>query len=100
MIYSSAFRYRINQLVPETFDISARKGKTVSFQFTKNSDSPIIKAELYIVGAKTKKSVYPNRYQDASGFYCIDHTFTSEGMYDVHVLLNHSYAFTYSVRVK
>jgi hypothetical protein len=100
LVYSSAFRYKINQLLPETFDIPAARGDTVSFQFTKNSDHPIEKVELSIKGPKAIYSVYPRLYQSASGLYCIDHIFSAKGMHVVHVLVNSSYAFTYSVRVR
>ena len=107
LIYGGIYKYKINQLYPETFDITTAKGKTVSFQFEKNSVQDIDHVELYIKGPSTTGSVYPKLYTDqshsseqATGLYCIDQIFTSKGTHIVHILLNHNYAFTYTVKVR
>lgn len=96
LIYSSIFQYKIDQLYPETFTITASKGETVSFQFTKNCTDPIQKVELSI-NSSSQRSVYPPLHQTEEGFHRIDHVFTSKGTYIVHVLLDDKYVFTYTV---
>jgi len=44
-------------------------------------------------------SVYPKVFQDADGFYGVDHVFSSTGRYVVDILLNGEYVFTYTIRV-
>lgn len=97
LIYSGIFPYKIDQVFPETFTITASKGEPVSFRFEKKGEHSIEKVELNIDGKDY--SVHPKLYQDVSGQYCVDHTFTSKGRYVVHVLLDGNYAFTYTVRV-
>lgn len=96
LIYSSIFQYKIDQLYPETFTITASKGETVSFQFTKNSTDQIQKVQLIINGSGPY-SVYPPFQQTEEGLHRIDHVFTSKGTYIVHILLDNKYAFTYTV---
>ena len=100
LIYSSAFKYKINTLLPETFDITTDRGKPVSFQFASNSGEAIEHAELYGMGIANSTAFYSPFYRDSTGLYCIDHTFSTKGTHLVHVLLNHSYAFTYTVKVR
>jgi len=99
LIYKEIFKYKIVQLYPETFEITAMKGKPVSFQFGKN-DKAIDKVELQIKGQSGVFSVFPSLQQDINGISFINNTFTARGNYTVHVLLNDGYAFTYTVHVK
>jgi Transglutaminase-like superfamily len=98
LVYSSLYRYKITQLFPETFSVSVNKGKAVSFQFKKDSDEDIEKIELNVDGINTP--IATPLIKDPKGLYCIDYTFASKGTHVVHVLLNFSYAFSYTVRVK
>jgi hypothetical protein len=100
LIYYSIYDYKIDQWFPETFDIVAVKGKTISFQFSKKSDKTIQKVELNIKGPAATDSFFPLLYQNAAGLYCVDHCFTARGMHIVHVLLDNNFAFTYTVNVK
>lgn len=96
LIYSAIFLNKIDQLLPDTFAITAFKGELFSFRFAKKTERPIEKVELTING---KDSVHPRLYLDTNGLYRIDHTFTSKGKYVVHVLLDGEYVFTYTVKV-
>jgi hypothetical protein len=99
IIYSTIYRYEINQLFPDTFETTAVKGQTFSFQFAKSNELPITKAELSIRGPKMANSTYPEVYRNATGLYCIDHIFSGKGTHTVHILLNDSYVVTYTVKV-
>ncbi|HEV8511929.1 MAG TPA: transglutaminase domain-containing protein [Cyclobacteriaceae bacterium] len=96
LVYSSIYRNKISPVFPKTLEVSATKGETISFQFKKNSDTVINKIEMEINGATASA----NAYQNASGLYCLDHSFASRGTYLVHVLFDADYAFTYSVKVR
>jgi len=98
LIYNSIFQYNIKQLRPETFEVTAKKGEPISFEFSKN-DRVIEMVELSIKGPGDISSIRPSFQQDASGLTSIAHTFTMKGTYIVHVLLNNSYAFTYTIKV-
>jgi hypothetical protein len=100
LIYVSIYDYKIDQLFPETFDLIAVKGKTVSFQFSKKSDKTIQKVELHIKGPAATDFFFPPLYQNAVGLYCIDHCFTARGIHIVHVLLDNNFVFTYTVNVR
>lgn len=97
LVYSAIFPNKIDQLLPDTFAITAFKGEPVSFRFAKKTAHPIEKVELNINGKEY--SIHPRFYLDTNGLYRIDHTFTSKGRYVVHVLLDSEYAFTYTVKV-
>jgi transglutaminase/protease-like cytokinesis protein 3 len=98
LIYNSIFQYNIKQLRPETFEVTAKKGEPVFFEFSKN-DRVIEMVELSIKGPGGISSIRPSFQQDASGLTSIAHTFTMKGTHIVHVLLNNSYAFTYTIKV-
>ncbi|HEY8934700.1 MAG TPA: transglutaminase domain-containing protein [Cyclobacteriaceae bacterium] len=99
LFYSNAFKYKINLLSPETFDVVASKDKPVIFQFTKNADTTLEQVELYIKGPGASNIMSPKLYEKSAGLYCFDHTFTTRGTYVVHLLLNHSFVTSYTVTV-
>jgi transglutaminase/protease-like cytokinesis protein 3 len=99
LFYSNAFRYKINLLSPETFNVVAVKDKPVTFQFTKNAGSTLEQVELYIKGPDTSNTISPKLYERSTGLYCFDHVFTTRGTYVVHLLLNHSFVTTYTIMV-
>jgi hypothetical protein len=99
VIYSSACTYAINQLFPETFDVTTTKGEKVSFRFRNTSAHVIEKIELTVQGAETT-SFRPLFSKDSSGLYFIDHIFTARGKHVVHFLLDQRYAFSYTVVVR
>jgi hypothetical protein len=98
LIYSSAYRNNITQLYPATFDIKVSKHEAVNFRFA--SDQLMDQAELSIHGPKDVQSFHPTLRKDPEGLYSLEHTFAEKGRHIVHVLLNKSYAFTYTVTVK
>lgn len=98
LIYSTAYRNNITQLYPATFDIKVRKHEAVNFRFA--SDQSLDQAELSIHGPKDVQSFHPTLRKDPEGLYNLEHTFAEKGRHIVHVLLNKSYAFTYTVTVK
>jgi hypothetical protein len=100
LVYNGIFQYKITQLLPETFNITADKGQPVSFQFTKDGEKVIEKVELLIKGPGAPYSVYPQLHQHISGLSSADHTFTAKGKHVVHILFNDEYAFTYTVYVR
>jgi hypothetical protein len=100
LIYSSLYRYKIDQLLPETFDVATTKGKTISFQFRKKSVSDTAHVALSINGPNKTETIYPNLDIDPSGLYCIDQTFSTKGTHVVHLLLDMNYVCTYTVVVK
>jgi hypothetical protein len=106
LIYSNAFKYKIETIYPETFDVTAAKGKNISFQFTTHAGESIETVQLYCKELNTNETVRPSppaNAQDSSARekYCyqVDHTFTTKGKHVVHILLNNSFALTYTVNV-
>jgi transglutaminase/protease-like cytokinesis protein 3 len=100
LIYSAIFRYKIDQLFPETFLITAAKEETVSFQFMKSNTHQVEKVELNIQGPKEFYTAHPRLHLDENSQYRIDHTFAWKGRYVVHVLLDDNYTFTYNVQIR
>jgi hypothetical protein len=100
IIYSSIYKYGINQLFPETFDISATKGEVVSFGFKKDISSMIEKVELKINDLNPSNSFFPSAHKDSCGLYSIDHIFTTKGKYVVHILVDFNYLVSYTVTVR
>jgi transglutaminase/protease-like cytokinesis protein 3 len=99
VVYKGAFAYSIYPLKNATLDITATKGERVLFQFTRDKNKLIGKAELRIDGSAKRLSVTPSISQDTTGRYLLEHTFTARGDYHVHILLDDNYAFTYNVKV-
>jgi hypothetical protein len=95
--YNGMYKHKIDRLFPETFDISATKGKAISFGFRKKGNTAIKMIELSIDGLKP---IAPSLYTDTDGTYCMNHIFVSKGTHVIHVLLDSSYGFTYAIKVK
>jgi hypothetical protein len=107
IIYSNAFKYKLDKVFPETFDVTAIKGKPVSFQFTTSGNDLINRVELYCKELNTKEIIAlksnDNAFrlsENAQKDYEIDQIFSTRGTHIVHILVNNSYAFTYTVNVK
>lgn len=98
LIYSSAYRHNITRLYPETFDIKTAKNKTVNFRFA--TDEIMEHVELSIHHHDQVKTYQPQFVKNSEGQYSLNHTFSEKGRHIVHVLLNKSYAYTYTVTVK
>jgi transglutaminase/protease-like cytokinesis protein 3 len=99
IIYSSALKLGIDQLQPETFNITVTKGETVSFKFSKYNENKIEKIQLLIDG-QGANPIFPQLYKNSMGLYCIDHTFKTRGVQVLHIMLDNNFVFTYSVVVK
>lgn len=98
LIYSSAYRNNITELYPATFDINATKNEAIHFRFA--SDQSIEQIDLSVHGPEDIQSYHPEFVKDPEGQYTLKHIFTKKGRYIVHVLVNKSYAVTYTVTVK
>lgn len=96
LVYSSIYQYKITEIFPASFDISVTKGQKVSFRFKAAREKILQKVELQINGSR----ISPQFSQEPDGYFVIDHIFTSNGKFVVHILLNSSYAFTHDVKVK
>jgi transglutaminase/protease-like cytokinesis protein 3 len=99
LVYSNIYKYKITQLLPETFNITVAKNELISFQFAKDAEPVIQKTALIIKRSSAVNSVNVKPYQNSSGLFCIDHTFTARGLHIVHILLNNDYIVTYKVNV-
>jgi len=97
LIYKSFYRYQIDKLFPETFDVEAKKGETVSFHFRKNGDKTINTMELRIDNSVIKTAQPPVITDD---YYCMEHIFTSKGTYVVHIVFDSNYVWSYKIKVK
>jgi transglutaminase/protease-like cytokinesis protein 3 len=100
LVYSGIYQYEIDQLFPETFDISATKGEVVSFGFRMSSDRIIGKVELKVNDLISSSSFFPSARKDSCGLYSIDHIFTTKGKYVVHILVDFNYLVSYTVTVR
>lgn len=100
LIYGSIFPHKIDELLPETFDILTTKGNAVTFQFTRKSTTPLENVELLIRNSANVFTHHPQRPQSDSRLHSINHTFSAKGTYTVHILLNNEHAFTYMVKVQ
>jgi hypothetical protein len=98
VIYSGASKYRITKFIPATFNVTASKGKTITFKFNCKSKE-LIKPELRINQSDSTYSCIPISYKDQNGLQCIDHIFERKGTYVVHILLSDNYILTYRVKI-
>lgn len=98
LVYSSAYRHNITSLYPETFDISVSRNEAVNFRF--GSDQVIEQIELAVHGPKKIEIVESKFSKNDEGLYCLNHSFTKKGRYIVHMKVNKSYAFTYTITVR
>ncbi|HMV09193.1 MAG TPA: transglutaminase domain-containing protein [Cyclobacteriaceae bacterium] len=98
LIYGSAYRNNITQLFPETFDIETKRDEPVNFRFV--SDQAMERIELSVYGPDKKEIIRPEFSKNNEGLYSLNHAFTQKGRHIVHVMLDSSYAFTYTVTVR
>ncbi|MDH5368348.1 MAG: hypothetical protein OEW67_15325 [Cyclobacteriaceae bacterium] len=95
LIYKNSLGYNIIPETPSVFKPTIKKGEKLTFRF--KSINELDNLELEVGYAGKMNSFYPEIYQDKEGFYCIDHVFKSKGIYDVHLILEDKYLFTYAV---
>jgi Transglutaminase-like superfamily len=98
LVYSSAYQHNISRLSPETFDLRAVKGDTIRFSFM--SDMEVENIELSVHTGDQVKAYRSAPVKDSAGRYTVAHSFIDKGRHIVHVMLDSSYAFTYTVNVK
>lgn len=94
LVYRGACQYNLSELIPETFTLTATKGIPVSFCFNKPE------AAIKLVTLQINTALKTPAVIETNGLNCINHTFKAKGTYQVNVLLNAQYVFSYEVRVK
>jgi len=87
-----------DRLYPATFDIVTEKNEAVNFRFESNAFMQCV--ELLVNKDRHTYSYEPEYRKDEEGLYSFNHTFEEKGRHIVHVRLNNSYSFTYTVTVK
>ncbi|HEY5745537.1 MAG TPA: transglutaminase domain-containing protein [Chryseolinea sp.] len=100
LVYSGALLHEIHPVFPETFNLVAAKGETVSFQFVKLGDEIVESMKISIEGPNAQHEFYPPFQQGPTRRYSVDHTFDTKGKQTVHFLLNDRFVFTYVVNVR
>lgn len=98
LIYSNAYKHGITRLYPATFDIVTEKNEPVNFRFESNASIQCV--ELLVSKDQHSNSYEPEYRKDSEGLYSFNHTFSEKGRHILHVRLNDSYSFTYTVIVK
>jgi hypothetical protein len=99
LIYNQAFKYQVQNIYPEVFDVMAEKGQPVTFQWETGISEKIEQVELQVRGAR----LFSEPEMAESGkknSYRITHPFSSRGTHVVHVLINSQFAFSYTVHVR
>lgn len=99
LVYKNAFIYQILPLSPETFHITRRRGETLIFHFSKLASQQNPKVQLQVVQGSVTNSYFPQVHHDNHEHDFIEHIFNGKGAYDVHLLVNGDYVFTYHVEV-
>jgi hypothetical protein len=99
LLYIGAFRYQVEPLSPDTFNVTTNRGTKLSFRFIKDSGKDFKKAQLYVEKSGTNDPFTINKVEQET-VYSVDHTFSGRGRYAVHILLDGSHAITFDVSVK
>lgn len=100
LIYKGAFNHQMIPAQPSTFHVSIKKGESLTFRFSSNLDLMGKSVEIQQRHGSSEISTnYSQLYKDSKGLYCLDQTFNKRGVIDVHVLYDHNYIVTYSVKV-
>jgi hypothetical protein len=86
-------------LSPTTFHVSKRRGETLAIKFSKLDRQLNPKIQLQIFQGNEAKSFFPEVHQDNLEYDFIEHVFNRRGAYDIHLLVNGDYVFTYHVEV-
>lgn len=100
LVYGSLYDFKIEKLLPETFNNTIERGKAFIIQFSEHNDRQIDTVNLSIKGPEGVININPQLSKDVNGLNMIEHSFSSKGLHTVHVLLNNSYVFAYLVNVK
>jgi hypothetical protein len=100
LMYGNAFDFKIAKLLPDTFNISAKKSETILFQFKTESGQIIETITLQISGPAGTSTISPSWNKNGDGTYFIEHTVHSKGTHVLQMQLNGDYVFCYRVDVK
>jgi hypothetical protein len=94
IFYSSATKFKIDNVSPRTLDITVQHNSIVRFQF-EAAPGEIAKLQLQINGNMLNE----DNYRLTGSLYTIEHCFKRKGRYVVHILLNSKPCLSYQVRV-
>jgi len=100
LVYGSMFQYKIDSQIPERFNVTTEKGKSVSFQFKINGEKVVDKTVIQTVTSSNVYEFSPDLCRNEDGVSSFEHAFNSKGEYIVHIQLNGEYVFSYCVTVK
>jgi len=98
LVYSRLFALKATQLRPTTFEVPARKKELVTFQFKAKENQALENISVTIAGQQDFS--LPTLKPDSTGLFCINHNFSSRGIYWVHVSQSKYPLFTYKVKVR
>ncbi len=99
LVYKDAFNYGLSPELPNTFETVVKKGKTLTFKFKTKKELSNAVGKIELRQSNSSNSANSKIYEDSLGNYCMDYQFTSKGAFDVHILLDGHYTYSYSIRV-
>ncbi len=99
LAYKDAFNYAITPVLPSTFETVVKKGQSLTFKFKTKKELSNTVAKIELRQSNSSNSSSPKIYVDNLGNYCMDQQFKSKGAFDVHILFDNNYAFSYLIHV-
>lgn len=97
--YRSAFNQKVIPVYPATYNVTTRKGEAIHVSYHIIGDEPVNEVSLQTSRSGNLKTVDVSFTKDDENVYKTDYAFNNKGSYDVYVLVNGSYVFTYHVTV-
>jgi len=99
LVYKDAFNLGVSPKLPKTFETVVKKGETLTFKFkTKRKLSEAV-GKIELRQSNSSISTTPKIYVDSLGNYCMDQQFKGKGTFDVHILFDDNYVFSYLIHV-
>lgn len=100
LIYSTIYKYRVTEIVPNTFDVIARKKEKTSIKFRMGDQVSISTIGLQVNRNGRITTIDVPVVKDPEGFYVIDHSFAARGREVVHLMVDGAYVFTMTYQVE
>jgi hypothetical protein len=93
IIYNNIYKYGAAPVAPTGFDVEAKKGEAMMFQFSAET-----MGRVTVRSGNVSEDVVVA--PEGEGKYCFDYAFTARGRQVVHVLVDELYVWTYTIVVR
>lgn len=100
VLYGNAYKYLRKHQTPVSLENQIQKKETIVFTYELNNPEEITNIQFEIDNGNSISIIKPNKVSINGSSLVIEHQFTSNGYYDLHLFLNEDRIATYVFNVK